>query len=112
MANRGDESVKDRKRNNIDVFFFTSLKAKAGSIFQCQMTCTLVSKCLTSPSVRSGVLETTNCGEGSVMCSHLRTSIAAILVSSDGVDMEASTSHEYYVVKYAQLEASRISWRC
>ena len=54
-----------------------------------------------------------------VTYSRLRTSIVTVLVSCDGVDIEtlassfmkhkASTCQEYYVIKYAKLDAARIS---
>ena len=78
------------------------------------MSHTAVSKCLASSFIKSGAMKSTSCDEASVTCSRLGTSIATVLVSSDNVDVEtlasafmkhkASTCHEYYVVKYAQLE--------
>ena len=71
-----------------NVFVCTSLVARKGAVINQQMTHTAVSKCLTSSFIKNGALKSGSWGEESVMCSRLRTSIATVLVSSEGVDIE------------------------
>ena len=81
-----------------------------------------VSCCLTASFIKSGSLLATCCTHDSVSCSKLRTTIATKLIYSDDVNIDtlassfmkhkSTTCEAYYVVKYAQLESSRISRKC
>ena len=87
-----------------------------------QMSHTMVSRCLTSSFSKSNALTHGTFHDESVSCSRLHTSIATILLCSKDVDIDtlassfmkhkSKTCQQYYVVRYARLEAARISRKC